>query len=268
VSSEFARLYPKTARPSIPPEELLRGLLLQLLYSVRIERQLMEQLDYNLLFRWFAGLTDSALPRTWHRTLPTETAPSTTGRHARPATPSASSGHDPPPSGEAAPRSSLIRCIGGRSVRSSPLHESRQGLGGERAREEARLCLFDPHESGQRAREEHGRVPVRRAGRHPRARSLRGARRDETAVYRRGDTWYRWDLGTGIVTARAFGSPDGIPVSADYNHDGQLDVAFWEPAAREIRVSFSHGRTVDRVIVPPLARLREHVMRSVELGTR
>jgi transposase len=57
MSSEFARLYPKTGRPSIPPEQLLRALLLQLLYSVRSERQLMEQLDYNLLFRWFVGLT-------------------------------------------------------------------------------------------------------------------------------------------------------------------------------------------------------------------
>src|SRR5262249_29628527 len=46
----------KTGRPSIPPEKLLRALLLQVLYSVRSERQLIEQLDYNLLFRWFVGL--------------------------------------------------------------------------------------------------------------------------------------------------------------------------------------------------------------------
>ena len=57
LSREFARLYPKTGRPSIPPEKLLRALLLQLLYSVRSERQLMEQLNYNLLFRWFVGLS-------------------------------------------------------------------------------------------------------------------------------------------------------------------------------------------------------------------
>lgn len=57
LSGEFARLYPKTGRPSIPPEQLLRALLLPLLYSVRSERQLMEQLDYNLLFRWFVGLS-------------------------------------------------------------------------------------------------------------------------------------------------------------------------------------------------------------------
>ena len=57
LSPEFARLYPKTGRPSIPPEQLLRALLLQMLYSVRSERQLMEQLDYNLLFRWFVGLS-------------------------------------------------------------------------------------------------------------------------------------------------------------------------------------------------------------------
>src|SRR5712664_4677818 len=50
------KLYAKTGRPSIAPEKLLRALLLQALYSVRSERLLMEQLDYNLLFRWFVGL--------------------------------------------------------------------------------------------------------------------------------------------------------------------------------------------------------------------
>ncbi len=53
----FRRLYAKTGRPSIPPERLLRALLLQLLYSIRSERLLMESLDYNLLFRWFVGLS-------------------------------------------------------------------------------------------------------------------------------------------------------------------------------------------------------------------
>jgi transposase len=57
LSPEFARLYPTTGRPSVPPEQLLRALLLQMLYSVRSERQLMEQLGYNLLFRWFVGLS-------------------------------------------------------------------------------------------------------------------------------------------------------------------------------------------------------------------
>jgi len=52
----FRKLYAKTGRPSIAPEKLLRALLLQVLYSVRSERMLMEQLDYNLLFRWFVGL--------------------------------------------------------------------------------------------------------------------------------------------------------------------------------------------------------------------
>jgi transposase len=56
LSPKFARLYAKTGRPSIAPEKLLRALLLQVLYTVRSERQLMEQLDYNLLFRWFVGL--------------------------------------------------------------------------------------------------------------------------------------------------------------------------------------------------------------------
>src|SRR3989475_7021786 len=56
LSPQFDQLYSKVGRPSIPPEHLLRALLLQVLYSVRSERLLMEQLDYNLLFRWFAGL--------------------------------------------------------------------------------------------------------------------------------------------------------------------------------------------------------------------
>jgi transposase len=56
MSPRFAALYSRTGRPSIPPEQLLRALLLQILYTIRSERQLMEQLDYNLLFRWFVGL--------------------------------------------------------------------------------------------------------------------------------------------------------------------------------------------------------------------
>ena len=56
LSPRFDALYVKFGRPSIPPERLLRALLLQALYTIRSERQLMEQLDYNLLFRWFVGL--------------------------------------------------------------------------------------------------------------------------------------------------------------------------------------------------------------------
>jgi len=56
LSLRFAKLYAASGRPSIAPEKLLRALLLQVLYSVRSERMLMEQLDYNLLFRWFVGL--------------------------------------------------------------------------------------------------------------------------------------------------------------------------------------------------------------------
>ena len=56
LSPEFDRLYSKRGRPSIAPERLLRALLLQYFYGIRSERLLMEQLDYNLLFRWFVGL--------------------------------------------------------------------------------------------------------------------------------------------------------------------------------------------------------------------
>src|ERR1700753_1920663 len=56
MNRDFEALYAKTGRPSIPPERLLRALLLQIFYSIRSERMLMEQLEYNLLFRWFVGL--------------------------------------------------------------------------------------------------------------------------------------------------------------------------------------------------------------------
>ena len=56
MSREFAGLYATVGRPSIPPERLLRAQLLQIFYSIRSERLLMEQLDYNLLFRWFVGM--------------------------------------------------------------------------------------------------------------------------------------------------------------------------------------------------------------------
>src|SRR5271169_5095358 len=55
LSRAFGQMYPDWGRPSTAPEKLLRALLLQLLYSIRSERLLMEQLEYNLLFRWFVG---------------------------------------------------------------------------------------------------------------------------------------------------------------------------------------------------------------------
>lgn len=67
LSPTFDQIYSATGRPSIPPERLLRALLLQVLYTLRSERQLMEQLDYNLLFRWFVGMSvDEAV---WHPTV-------------------------------------------------------------------------------------------------------------------------------------------------------------------------------------------------------
>jgi hypothetical protein len=72
LQARLNKLYAKTGRPSIAPEKLLRALLLQALYSVRSERLLMEQLDYNLLFRWFVGLNmDDAI---WDVTVFTKTA--------------------------------------------------------------------------------------------------------------------------------------------------------------------------------------------------
>ena len=56
LSLHFDALYARRGRPSIPPEQLLRALLLQALFALRSERQLMEQIDFNLLYRWFVGL--------------------------------------------------------------------------------------------------------------------------------------------------------------------------------------------------------------------
>jgi transposase len=67
LNARFEALYSGMGRPSIPPEMLLRATLLQAFFSVRSERQLMEQIDYNLLFRWFVGLPIDA--RVWHATV-------------------------------------------------------------------------------------------------------------------------------------------------------------------------------------------------------
>jgi transposase len=56
LDAEFGALYTKEGCPSIAPERLIRASLLQMLFSIRSERRLMEQMDYNLLFRWFVGL--------------------------------------------------------------------------------------------------------------------------------------------------------------------------------------------------------------------
>ena len=66
MSRSFSRLYSSHGRPSVPPEQLLRALLLQVLYSIRSERMLIEQLDYNLLFRWFVGMNMD--DRVWSAT--------------------------------------------------------------------------------------------------------------------------------------------------------------------------------------------------------
>ena len=60
LSGEFDKLYAAGGRDSIAPEKLLRALLLQAFYSVRSERQLMEQINYNILFRWFVGMSMDA----------------------------------------------------------------------------------------------------------------------------------------------------------------------------------------------------------------
>jgi hypothetical protein len=56
MSKRFDAMYAKTGRPSIPPKKLLRAQLIQMLYSIRSERLLMEEIDYSMLFRWFVGM--------------------------------------------------------------------------------------------------------------------------------------------------------------------------------------------------------------------
>jgi transposase len=63
----FCKLYPEGCRPSIPPEQLLLALLLQAIYGIRYEQVLIEQLDYNLLFRWLLGLNPN--DPVWHPTI-------------------------------------------------------------------------------------------------------------------------------------------------------------------------------------------------------
>ena len=81
LDAEFDQLYAATGRPSIAPESMLRALLLQVFFSIRSERLLVEQIDYNLLFRWFVGLSmDEAIwnhavfSKNRDRLLNTETA--------------------------------------------------------------------------------------------------------------------------------------------------------------------------------------------------
>ena len=73
LNRTLGRLYSNEGRPSIAPEQLLSALLLQVFYGIRSERQLMEQLDYNLLYRWFVGLAptiQSGIRRRLRRTAP------------------------------------------------------------------------------------------------------------------------------------------------------------------------------------------------------
>jgi transposase len=71
LSGDFAAMYAPLGRPSIPPEKLLRASLLQAFYTIRSERQLMERLEFDLLYRWFVGLSHSSASVRPHRDLGT-----------------------------------------------------------------------------------------------------------------------------------------------------------------------------------------------------
>ena len=82
LSSEFSALYALMGRPSIPPEKLLRAMLLQVFYTIRSERQLMERLEFDLLFRWFVGM--GVDDRAWdHSTFFQEPRAAAGGRYRR-----------------------------------------------------------------------------------------------------------------------------------------------------------------------------------------
>ena len=88
LDAEFAKLYSADGRPSIAPERLLRAALIQILFSIRSERQLMEQMQYNLLFRWFVGLgiddlvwAPTVFTKNRDRLLNTDIARKSPGRH-------------------------------------------------------------------------------------------------------------------------------------------------------------------------------------------
>ncbi len=78
LDEDFDALYAEAGRDSIPPEKLLRAQLLMVFYTIRSERQLMEQLDYNLLFRWFVGF--SIEDPVWHHSLPAMESEAKAGR--------------------------------------------------------------------------------------------------------------------------------------------------------------------------------------------
>jgi len=80
-----------------------------------------------------------------------------------------------------------------------------------------------------------------------------GDGRDEIAVYNQNDlTWYWRHAPDGPISSAKFGTPTGIPLPWDYNHDGRLDLAYWERSEGKIYVSFNRGRSVGLVVpVPP-----------------
>src|SRR5215831_6287605 len=83
LSPQLDALYSAVGRPSIPPEKLLRAWLLQVLYTLRSERLLMEELDYNLLFRWFCRLEHGRSRLGCHRVLQESRAPAERGGRGR-----------------------------------------------------------------------------------------------------------------------------------------------------------------------------------------
>ena len=96
MNREFDAVYARRGRPSVPPEMLLKALLLQILFSIRSERQLVEEINYNLLYRWFVGLNIEASSGT---TPPS--APTASGSSMKTWPAPFSSGSSTPPIGQA-----------------------------------------------------------------------------------------------------------------------------------------------------------------------
>ncbi len=194
LSPRFERMYADIGRPSIAPEKLLRALLLQVLYTIRSERMLLEQLDYNLLFRWFVGLNmDDAV---W---VPTCSARTGTGCWRGPS-----------------PRHSLTRCCARRASRSccrrstSRWTDAAGGVGEpEELSEEGRAGGAAAGGSGQ----SHGGLPQREA-------DQRNAPVDDRPGRSAGPEGQRQGGQAELRRARADGEPQraGGECAADPGH--------------------------------------------------
>jgi transposase len=143
LSADFAELYSHTGRPSIAPEMLLRAMLLQAFYSIRSERQLMERLEFDLLFRWFVGIgvddpawDHSVFSKNRDRLLEGEIAAKFLGGDTRPA-----ADQEAPVHRSLFGRRHADRGVGANEVVQAGRRRRQRSAGGRRAQHRGRLGL-------------------------------------------------------------------------------------------------------------------------------